>query len=1198
MKKFGAILLVVVMLLSMLPINAFAQTPEVTASGSCGDNLSWTLDENGLLVISGTGDMANWNFWDVSAPWLNYSEQISKVIIEEGVTSIGQNAFCSEDSYFDYNDHFYSALTEIVIPNTVTTIHTNGISGLDVLETITLPASATTMVGAAINNNYALKNFVVAEENPVYKDVDGVLFSKDGKTLVSYPIGATAESYTIPQGTETIAAYAFSQCSTTLKEVIFNEELTFIDDEAFQNCDGLTSVELPDSLKQLGGGVFQESSNLSDITLPEGMTRIGGRAFDCTGYYNDWSNWEDNVLYIGPYLLETTYVTPELDWEDWKEKSGTLNVRAGTTLIADESVDSSDVDAVMFNNELQHIGFCAFGWLDIASISLPDSLISLGDWAFYNCELLEEIHIGSNLQYIGHDVFGNTPYDKADNYVDGVLYYGPYVLGFNDSLPNDVVLRDGTTLIAERAFWKEDGRLDSPDYGANMQSVTFPESLTTICDGAFYSCNSLKTLTIPSTVTYIGHQAYGWVKGYDLDIDEETFEKMTDVTIKGYNDTAAHHYATNNDITFVSLDEPVHEHTFKNSSHDNDNHWLECECGEKENATPHSFENDCDAECDCGYTREVTHNYNNKKYNDTHHWNECDCGARSGYAEHKYENVCDADCNECGDVREITYTGVVNLDGEYYFVKNGVPDKTYGWKQVGSKWCFVDATGFAIVNGWVHDSGYWYFLDENGYMASNCWKQDYIGWFYLGSDGTMLFSAWIDDDGKRYYLDDYGYRVIGEYYLGGKYYHFDSDGILQSIIYDGLSYKISEQQALVSGYTGSATEVIIPAQIDGYSVCGIGVSAFADCDNIESVTIGNNIKRISENAFSGCTRLEDIWYLGSETDKNEIDIDNSNDELNTATWHYNVCPKEHTYDNDCDAECNDCGYTRTVTHNYNNLKYNDTHHWNECDCGAIDEENRYGHGYSRYTDKDSHWLECFCGHATEKESHRYDNVLDVDCNECGEIREISDGWHQDNNGIWYYFENGNKVLNDWRQDSKGWVFLGADGAMLTNAWCKDSVGWCYVGADGYAVTNSWKKDSIGWCYLGANGSQVKNDWVYDGGLWYFIDEDGYMVSNQWRQDSKGWVFLGEDGAMLTNAWCTDSQGWCYVGADGYAVTNCWKQDSIGWIWLNGSGSMTKSAWVQDGGNWYYLNANGYMVTGRQLIGGVWYNFNTSGVWVG
>ncbi len=526
---------------------------ELLYGGECGDNLTFALYESGLLIIRGTGEMANWNFWDVSAPWLYYSEQIRKVVIEEGVTSIGQNAFCSEDSYYDYNDHFYPHLTEIVIPDTVTTIQTNGISGLDVLETITLPASVTTMVGAAINNNYALKQFVVAEENPVYKAVDGVLFSKDGKTLVCYPIGSLAESYTVPQGTETIAAYAFSQCSTALKEIIFNEELTFIDDEAFQSCDGLTSIELPDSLKELGGGVFQECSNLADISLPSGMTRIGGLAFQCTAYFDDWNNWEDGVLYLDSYMLDTNYCPNHLDWDEWKEKSGTLTVRAGTTLIADEAADMIDLDAVVFNDELQHIGFCAFGWLDITSVSLPDSLLTLGDWAFYNCELLGSVRIGSNLQYIGHDVLGATPYDTAENYVDGILYYGPYVLGFNDDLPQDVVIREGTTIIAERAFWKEDGSLNTPDYGAGMRSISFPATLHTICDGAFYSCNNLKTVTIPSTVTTIGHQAFGWIKGYDRDIDEETFEKMTDVTIEGYIDSAAETYAAENDIPFVAL---------------------------------------------------------------------------------------------------------------------------------------------------------------------------------------------------------------------------------------------------------------------------------------------------------------------------------------------------------------------------------------------------------------------------------------------------------------------------------------------------------------------------------------------------------------------------------------------------------------------------------------------------------------------
>lgn len=261
--------------------------------------------------------------------------------------------------------------------------------------------------------------------------------------------------------------------------------------------------------------------------------------------------------------------------------------------------------------------------------------------------------------------------------------------------------------------------------------------------------------------------------------------------------------------------------------------------------------------------------------------------------------------------------------------------------------------------------------------------------------------------------------------------------------------------------------------------------------------------------------------------------------------------------------------------------------------------------------------------ARAKVSGGSDKVLDITVNEgkvtIETIKQFVSGWKQDAIGWWYQYADGSypyncwklidnkwyffnpagyRVANSWRKDSKGWVYLGADGAMLTNAWCTDSSGWCYVGPDGYAVTNCWKRDSIGWIWLNSNGSMTKSSWIKDAGKWYYLDASGYMVSNSWRKDSKGWVYLGASGVMLTNAWCTDSQGWCYVGADGYAVTNCWKKDSIGWIWLNSNGSMTKSAWIKDGGKWYYLDARGYMVTGRQFIGNKWYNFNSSGVWVG
>ncbi|MBQ9978098.1 MAG: leucine-rich repeat protein, partial [Clostridia bacterium] len=230
--------------------------------------------------------------------------------------------------------------------------------------------------------------------------------------------------------------------------------------------------------------------------------------------------------------------------------------------------------------------------------------------------------------------------------------------------------------------------------------------------------------------------------------------------------------------------------------------------------------------------------------------------------------------------------------------------------------------------------------------------------------------------------------------------------------------------------------------------------------------------------------------------------------------------------------------------------------------------------------------------------HQYDDNADTDCNVCGQIRELlKNGWVYEN-GKWAYYVDDVKATNCWKLDSVGWCYLGSDGYMRTNSWIMDSQGWCYVGADGYCLTNAWMLDSVGWCYLNAEGRMATNSWILDSVGWCYVGADGYCVTNAWMKDSVGWCYLDAEGRMATNRWVMDSVGWCYVGADGYAVTNCWKQDSVGWCYLNSEGSMTKSAWVLDGGVWYYLDANGYMVTGWQYIGGTWYNFASSGAWIG
>lgn len=223
--------------------------------------------------------------------------------------------------------------------------------------------------------------------------------------------------------------------------------------------------------------------------------------------------------------------------------------------------------------------------------------------------------------------------------------------------------------------------------------------------------------------------------------------------------------------------------------------------------------------------------------------------------------------------------------------------------------------------------------------------------------------------------------------------------------------------------------------------------------------------------------------------------------------------------------------------------------------------------------------------------HTYDDVLDADCNVCGETREVTyTGWLSQY-GTWYYYQNGVMLKNTWARDSVGWCYLGWDGSMATNTWAKDSVGWCYVGADGYCVTNQWRKDSVGWCYLGVDGRMVTNRWVMDSVGWCYVGADGYCVTNNWAKDSNGWCYLGADGRMLTDSWAKDSNGWCYVGSDGYCVTETWVRDSVGWCYLNANGNVAKGEWVKTNDKWYFVDSYGYMVTGKQYVGGKTYYFD-------
>ena len=169
---------------------------------------------------------------------------------------------------------------EYAVPEGVETIQEECSFGYGCqLERLILPASFRGFNGANLFRT-VIREFAVAEDNPNLKAVDGVLFSRDGKTLVAYPPGNTAERYAVPEGTERIGDWAFNG-NEHLIRVDMPDSLRVIGDYAFDECEKLRSVRLPEKMESLGRIAFGSCYELEEITLPEGLTDLPWQLLVC-----------------------------------------------------------------------------------------------------------------------------------------------------------------------------------------------------------------------------------------------------------------------------------------------------------------------------------------------------------------------------------------------------------------------------------------------------------------------------------------------------------------------------------------------------------------------------------------------------------------------------------------------------------------------------------------------------------------------------------------------------------------------------------------------------------------------------------------------------------------------------------------------------------------------------------------------------